>query len=880
MKRFSFVNFSIMLICLLLIFGAFNPHTAVAFAVSDDEATLKERVVNVDGTEDIDSDMSVDATSPYTGKYLLAMNTASAGSTAQTTGKLSSSEIDAAISAYSVDSIASSEEGLEGVASVITLEDGTKLYQNEPHSFLEGFNAPTVKITAREEENDSKFSVFASNESVMSMEDGKGVSLSLNGIGTFYAIDDYKNSLYSFFAKYVYSGTYCDVVVECDSDGSNQEIANTYCIQMGQEFDNNQRSFMVENFGSYLSGTGNGGTEFGKDGKITIILQNLRDDYYYGYGNGYTAGYFWDADFSTGSGYNNMACIHIDTCPAMYTGSATPSINGAKSTMIHEFQHLIHFTNETIEETYSPLWLNEAFSMSAQYMRYGDTSRITQYNSQGNSSLLATGAILNYTDYEQNSDDMYSNYCLPMLFGQYLRTQTKNLTGGGNAVFKSILASTQSGDDSMVDGLNSINYSVTDLTTLFANFRMALVLKESTGYYGFTGESDFSALKTLLFTGTTASLKGGAAVVKQLNNVSFAPSGAGSNIIFKGFSPNSTSSEVTGVTISGPSAINTQYGEIQLTATVSPSSASQSVVWSTLSPLVYVDASTGQVVALSTGNGTAVVRATSAVNSAKYAEKAITITNNAELPEDIEIYNGNMSLVSGNPPITQYIDYDGGTAALTAAVLPSNAAQNVTWSSSNTAIATVDSYGTVKAVKSGNVNITATCVADSSISATIPFIISGQIVVPTSVSITGGNTITQNLGTQQLSATVLPDGAGQEVTWSSSAPGVASVDENGLVTAFSNGTTTITAKTVYNPLVKGTLTITVSGQLDVPTAIIISDGDSISTDLGTLQLTATPSPDTGDPSVTWTSSDTSIATVDDNGLVILRNHRSFHLLHA
>lgn len=72
-------------------------------------------------------------------------------------------------------------------------------------------------------------------------------------------------------------------------------------------------------------------------------------------------------------------------------------------------------------------------------------------------------------------------------------------------------------------------------------------------------------------------------------------------------------------------------------------------------------------------------------------------------------------------------------------------------------------------------------------------------------------TATLDVGdTQQMTKTVTPSGAPQNVTWSSSAPGVASVSSGGLVTAISTGTATITATSVADGTKTDTATITVS----------------------------------------------------------------------
>lgn len=136
----------------------------------------------------------------------------------------------------------------------------------------------------------------------------------------------------------------------------------------------------------------------------------------------------------------------------------------------------------------------------------------------------------------------------------------------------------------------------------------------------------------------------------------------------------------------------------------------------------------------------------------------------------------------------------GTTQQLNATIAPANATnQNVTWSSNNTSVATVNNSGLVTAISAGTATITVTTAdgnktASSAITvAAIP--VSSVAVSPTSASLYAGNT-------QQLTATISPANAtNKNVIWSSSNTSVATVNSSGFVTAVSAGTATITATT-------------------------------------------------------------------------------------
>ena len=86
-------------------------------------------------------------------------------------------------------------------------------------------------------------------------------------------------------------------------------------------------------------------------------------------------------------------------------------------------------------------------------------------------------------------------------------------------------------------------------------------------------------------------------------------------------------------------------------------------------------------------------------------------------------------------------------------------------------------------------------------------------IPPEGISIVANKTeITEDSGTLQLTVEAEPEGAGNEVVWSTSNDKIAEVDENGLVTATGNGTAEITAVSKYNSELTDSVTITVSGQ--------------------------------------------------------------------
>lgn len=122
--------------------------------------------------------------------------------------------------------------------------------------------------------------------------------------------------------------------------------------------------------------------------------------------------------------------------------------------------------------------------------------------------------------------------------------------------------------------------------------------------------------------------------------------------------------------------------------------------------------------------------------------------------------------------------------------------------------------------------------------------------------------------TLSLTATISPVYAvNKDVTWNTSNNTVATVDENGVVTALSAGHAVITATAASNPRKTAQVNITVTEPI-IASNITLDEESITIGDNATFQLTATITPDnTTDKTVTWSTSNDAVATVDDNGLV-------------
>ena len=138
-------------------------------------------------------------------------------------------------------------------------------------------------------------------------------------------------------------------------------------------------------------------------------------------------------------------------------------------------------------------------------------------------------------------------------------------------------------------------------------------------------------------------------------------------------------------------------------------------------------------------------------------------------------------------------------------------------------------------------------------------------VAPESVALDQAElSLTESGATAQLTAVFAPDGSGGTVTWTTSDEAVATVDENGLVTAVAPGTATITATVGESLSATCTVTCAWSTEPPAPTGPTLS-ATQITLDAAgktnQLQVTGTES------AVTWSSDHTDIATVGTDGTV-------------
>ncbi len=301
---------------------------------------------------------------------------------------------------------------------------------------------------------------------------------------------------------------------------------------------------------------------------------------------------------------------------------------------------------------------------------------------------------------------------------------------------------------------------------------------------------------------------------------------------------------VSSVTLNQPTAEMIVGESVQLSATVLPSNASdKTLTWASSKQSVATVSSNGMVTALSEGSSTITVTAGDKSASCKVTveKKVIPVTS-------ISLSKTELSLIEGDEE------------TLAATVKPDDATdKTVKWESSDRSIASVNNEGKVSAIKEGTASITA---SSGNQSASCKVTVAKRVIAVESVVFNKTEVELVEGESETLTATVKPDNATDKtVTWSSSDPGVVSV-ENGKITAIKAGNATITAKAGEK---SGNCKVTVKQKPHVE-SLKIKDGSFSGLINKYYPISVTITPSDAQYDLEWIISDSRVAEVQGSGL--------------
>ncbi len=439
-------------------------------------------------------------------------------------------------------------------------------------------------------------------------------------------------------------------------------IDPTFADIAAAEFDS-KFDLMQSSFGNHSNGSQG-------DGRLNILYYNIDDGWQPG--QGYVAGFFSASDLYS----NNMPILNIDTYPGVYytrpNGEVIIRIEDTFNTMVHEYQHLINYS----ECGYSDTWVNEMMSAAAEEICYPGSSIAPRVQSWMNYRFSENDDWLNppaeheyvsswslhngYSMYDWSNylemDDRLALYAQVSFFAQYIFTQY------GNTTYRQLLVQLASGKDFPQAFQTVTGQSASEFVQ---NFRIAMTANSSPedydGIYGFVPQEGYdpseyhdvpnlyNLLAPVVFTGSSCQIKGGGAItVKPVDGVYFPPSGASTSLRYFGVTLNTEPPEpvaLTGISVS-PTQGQVYVGTtLNLSALREPTNANNyELTWTSSDPSVAsVQGNNKKAVVTGVSQGTATItcRAHDLLNDRWYSAAAtVRVLGLPTLNDALNVENG------------------------------------------------------------------------------------------------------------------------------------------------------------------------------------------------------------------------------------------------
>lgn len=328
--------------------------------------------------------------------------------------------------------------------------------------------------------------------------------------------------------------------------------------------------------------------------------------------------------------------------------------------------------------------------------------------------------------------------------------------------------------------------------------------------------------------------------------------------------------------------INVGEGDLSAYVTMLPANAlNKSEIWSSSDESIAVVDNEGWVIGVSEGECTVTVK--SADNPEVFAEIKVTVKNTRSV-RDIRLSRESMTLKVGT-----------GDLAARVTMLPDTAVnKKEIWTSSQPDVASVDDEGWVVGHKAGNTIITVksednpavfgvilvTVTDDAVTTVTTTATTTTTTVPPVTTTTTssidveeikfGDSEVTLEAGTSYVPILAISplNATNKTLVWASSNNSVATVSEKGVITAVGEGTCYVTVSSASNPAVMAVAIINVTNSTSTVTEIKLSKYEmKLSVGSSDISIVTMLPVDAENKEEFWTSSDISVATVDEMGWV-------------
>jgi hypothetical protein len=411
---------------------------------------------------------------------------------------------------------------------------------------------------------------------LISIREMKIIQYSIGDQKSLWVKDDNDSAWRQVSATLRKESTHSLIYVDNTLSSISDSILNTYAAEFEIMY-----QVVFDNIGNFSDRDGNG--------KITIFIYNINDNS--SVQTGWLAGYFWMKDYindsetqTQGIRSNEMDVIYIrgDEPAGWDVGQFGSFAESNLSTLVHEYQHLVHFgitywQPQLAGNTggFDATWINEMMSMASETMYFKKKlsdnpsythegmapggyllDRISYYN-RDPQNTIRDGHGLAYWD---RNGDVYANYALAYLFGQYLAQHANN----GQGIFKEILDYML--QNAVFDYRAVVNVSkqriggIGSWEDLLKNWAIANILNQPSGLFGYKNAF------TLTPHGPTASLvnmHNSGIVYRKIDSGCPSPVGAGADIRYFCFNAHDTPPTTT-----IPSGTTTSTETISSTTTI------------------------------------------------------------------------------------------------------------------------------------------------------------------------------------------------------------------------------------------------------------------------------------------------------------------------
>lgn len=291
-----------------------------------------------------------------------------------------------------------------------------------------------------------------------------------------------------------------------------------------------------------------------------------------------------------------------------------------------------------------------------------------------------------------------------------------------------------------------------------------------------------------------------------------------------------------------------------------------------LSP--YTIADNSQLIWISSNPDIAAVDGNGVVTGKSEGEAVITVktANGLTATSNVTVKDEHILIESIKLNQKELVIKKETSSSLRATINPSNTTEDkkLTWTSSDNEIVTVSSTGVLTARKPGTAIITVT--TSNGISDTCNVTVISEI---TSVALNLTAVSIEEGTSQLLRATINPSDttSSKELTWKSSNPSVATVDQNGEITAVKKGIATITVETINGKKAECKVTVNPAVENIPIESVSLNKTELILEEENTeiLKATINPNNTTDDKKLTWNSDNPIVATVDQNGEITAKS---------